>query len=104
MQALTTFCLARRAAKTSPPDCASPKLRDAVLFDPIIFAEALRSSVFARRKVERSYSVNTADATSRATADVTMTIVWSFCLIDKSRYERISVSLIFGRNEEDRRK
>src|ERR1700736_1096952 len=93
MQALITFCLARRAARISFADFASPKLSAAVLFDPIIVAAALRSCVLARKKVDRSYNVNTTDATSRATAEVAMTILWTFSLIDKSRYERILSTL-----------
>src|ERR1700688_424566 len=89
MQALVTFCLACKADRISPADCASPKLKAAVLFDPTIFAAALRSCVFARRNVDRSNRANTTDATSRAAAEVARTIVCSFCRIEKSRYERI---------------
>src|ERR1700733_7321732 len=90
MQAYSTVGLARRAARISFADLESAKLSAAMLFDPIIVAEALRSCVFARRKVDRSNNVNTTDATTRATAEVTMTIICSLCRIDKSTYERIS--------------
>src|ERR1017187_1499571 len=93
MQALITCGLACRADSTSLADFASPKLNAAVLFEPTIFAKALRSSVFAVRNVDRSYNVNTTDATKRATAEVTMTIVCNLCRIDKSRYQLISASL-----------
>src|ERR1700722_648542 len=93
MQAYSTVGLALRAARISFADLESAKLSAAMLFDPIIVAEALRSCVFARRNVDRSYNVNTTDATSRATAEVTITIACSLCRIDKSRYERISPPL-----------
>jgi hypothetical protein len=89
MQAWSTLGLALRAVRISFADLESVKLSAAMLFDPIIVAEALRSCVFARRNVDRSYNVNTADATTRATPEVTMTIICSLCRIDKSMYERI---------------
>jgi hypothetical protein len=46
--------LARRAFKISCPDFTSWKVSAAVLFDAIIFAEAIRSFVFAWRNVVRS--------------------------------------------------
>src|SRR5258708_33291434 len=48
MQAWTTFRLARKALRIS---CAAPvswEVREAVLFDPILFADALRSYDFVR--------------------------------------------------------
>src|SRR5580704_5009068 len=89
MQAWLTLGFALRAVRISFAVLESAKLSAAMLFDPIIVAEALRSCVFARRNVDRSYNVNTTDATTRATAEVTMTIICSLCRIDKSKYERM---------------
>ena len=74
MQAWLTFGLAHSADRISLANLESAKLSAAVLFDPMIFAKVLMSYVFARRNVDRSYNVNTTDATRRATAEVTMTI------------------------------
>src|SRR5579862_2169731 len=93
MQAKFTFGLALRAARISFADFSSAKLSAAMLFDPMMLAEVLRSCVFERRKVDRSYKVNTTDATKRATAEITIMMPCSFFRIDKSLYERISSPL-----------
>src|SRR5260370_42256478 len=54
MQAWTTCGLARKALRISCADPESGKVRAAVLFDPIIFAGAIRSSVCEQRVVVRS--------------------------------------------------
>ena len=50
------------------------KARAAVLFDPIIFAEAIKSLVLKCRNEVRSYSVNATDARNKATPHATKTM------------------------------
>src|SRR5579864_2905099 len=95
MQASITFGSACRAERISRADFASPKLNAAVLLDPTIFAAALRSWDFARKDVDRSYNVNTTEATIRATAETAITMLCSFWRMDKSTYQRISSSLFY---------